>query len=85
MSTYIIAVQRYDTTTFGPDLVWEQGTPLELPEAEARKHLAYLTKLRRSRNLVKLPNGIEFDTYSAHGVPGCPELDGSRTRVTFDF
>lgn len=81
-TTMTISVQRYGPAD-GPVLVWETGST-RLSADDARKHRADLTRRRRSRNLHTLPDGIEFDTYAPGCHPiGCPELAGSRTRVTF--
>lgn len=86
MSTYTIAVQRYALAEDVRVLLWDTAAPVEISEKEARRHRADLTRRNRTRNLVKLLDGIEFDTYAPQCVPlGCPELANARTRVTFDF
>lgn len=83
MITMTINVQQYGPHN-GPTLVWPEPITSELTDDAAAKHRADLTRRRRSRNLVQIPGGIEFDTYAPGCAPlGCPELVGSRTRVTF--
>ena len=81
MSHLVISLQVYGPHG-GPLLVWappDAGS--DISAAAANTHLARLR--RRRRHVVDIEGGVEFDTYTANGVPlGCPELAAARTRVT---